>query len=127
MIRAIIGILLAVVIFYNFSLLGKAVEGPTKKSISQFIQPVDPNVIRSQYGEYGRNYREDVHSYKFHQMKSATEIPISTRPISNTIDKHRGTTASSLPTDRLSNPYGIHGNNYSRYDINSPSGFLRKL
>lgn len=129
MIRYAIGILIMLAVAYNFSLVGQAVS----LGMSSLFPKHSPSTselprIRSQYGEHGRNLAEDYDKY---QLTQKTKSPIETAPAAVSLPEQDQSAFSAVNQDSavmmVGSPLGVHGNNHSLYDINSPSGQFGKF
>lgn len=123
MVRLMVGLVILLAIVYNFFLINNAVEDPARQSLSRFFKMNShPPSIREQYGEYGRDLSQDYRQYRFQQQPKNPAEVLMPKPDFNT-----PLTDSKDIANNLGSPYGKHGNNYSLYDINSPTGHWGKL
>jgi len=104
---------------YNYALF-YAPPPSLQPSFYQILKrAANPNSIRQDYGEYGRDFSEDYKKFREANLPKSTAD--SSFYAGETRDVSLGLAANSsqkFPND----PSGIHGNNYSVYDINSPGG-----
>ena len=129
MIRLLIGIWILLLLVLCLPLLNTVVDIPATQAVSQFLHATfDSRTIRNQYGTYGRKYSDDYKQYRQEQLEQRSvdrSLPIPLASDSSSSDRNPIQNNSNPKT--LNNPQGIHGNNYSLYDINSPTGHLGKM
>ncbi len=129
MVQYVIGLLIILAVAYNFSLIGQAVSNGINPFLPKhFKSTSDLPRVRSQYGQYGRNLAEDNEQY---QLIQKTKSPVETTAVSSSLQEQDQSAFSAVNQDSASmmvgSPLGVHGNNHSLYDINSPSGQLGKF
>ncbi len=111
----------------NFDMIIQVAQEVTRDIATQFNTGtfIKTNVEKA---DFNQNL-----SQKYRQYKQGHEDQKFTQDISEQMLSHAFPGAAQLSqgaqqvvkgenTDLLSSPYGTHGNNYSLYDINSPSG-----
>ncbi len=122
-------LLLVLTGFFGFQVFNAPVNELTKESVSQLLKITHgPNTIRGLYGEHGRSYTDDYKKYRTEQQVKSI-VGASQAPNPFYLQKIEASNFAGNPSasPAPSSPYGVHGNNYSLYDINSPTGQFGKL
>ena len=119
-------ILLIIFTFFNYAALSKFPKDSSHPSLSKVLDAaLRPNSIRKDNDEYGRDLSEDYKKYKESTAADSPGIARIPSYVKAMPDVLSGP-ASSPSVKSLDDPAGVHGNNYSVYDINSPGGPFSK-
>ena len=121
-----ITILLIIFTLFQYAAVSKSLANSPAHPVSKvFDAAFHQSSIRKDYGEYGRNLSQNYKKYK----ESLPVVPpgiAQTSSFPGAMPDVKTGFASNPSHKTLDDPSGVHGNNYSVFDINSPSGPFSK-
>ena len=133
--RFFLSVFIFVVIVQNFPAVSKAIHEITQDLAGQFNISTSPSLKKTVEPRdlCDRKLVED--NKRYYQSASLQKMAIDgIKPFLSAFEKNfthenrkKENVVNYVNPEALNNPYGIHGNNYSLYDVNNPSGSLSKL
>ena len=126
------GLVFFVVIFFSFiygiGIIGSVVKEPAKQSVSAYQRVITkPDAIRSEYGAYGERFASKDTFGKEPPSGAEQSLMELPKKYQHTDEYQSQLTGFTSNPQNPGSPFGIHGNNQSAYDINSPSGAFKKF